>query len=160
MGHFFPRLANSDFNSPIIAPLNETGLAGRAGPEPPGGGGRLPGGPPGGGGRSPGGPPGGRPPGGPPGEPPGLTLSVAMSLFMLLILDSKLEILELICCKLPSVKSVLLSTIVIIFSIISPNAVNLSSKGSFFASFKKLMNSSANHNHQFTILINKFKLII
>jgi len=52
--HWVFLLANKDFNSPIIAPLKLTGLAGRGPPGPPGG-------PPGGG--------GGGPPGGPPGGP-------------------------------------------------------------------------------------------
>ena len=87
----------------MIAPLNDIGLAGRAGPGPPGG-------PPGGGGGPPGGPlgGGGGPPGGPPDgggalmgvdgadtigdAPPPLVFKAATSLFILLILDSRVEI--------------------------------------------------------------------
>ena len=105
--HWVFLLANKDFNSPIIAPLKLTGLAGR---DPPGGG-RPPGGPPGGGGPPPGDPPGGGgpPPGGPPGgggallgavgaamtgaAPVPLVLSAETSLFIELIRDSNVEIL-------------------------------------------------------------------
>jgi hypothetical protein len=80
-----PLFAKSDFNSPIIAPLKETGFAGRAGAgfgPGGGGGGAPPGGPPGGG---PGGPPGGGGPGGLPsavaGPAAGLDLRVVISLF-------------------------------------------------------------------------------
>ena len=59
-------MENNSFNSPIIAPLRETGLAGLAGPGPRGG---PPGGPPGGPGGAPGA--GGAFLGGGPGGPPG-----------------------------------------------------------------------------------------
>jgi len=98
--HWVFLLANKDFNSPIIAPLKLTGLAGRGPPGPPGGGG-PPGGPPGG--------PLGGPPGGPAegggallgavgaamtgAAPVPLVLSAETSLFIELIRDSNVEIL-------------------------------------------------------------------
>lgn len=118
-----------------MAPRNETGFAGRAGPGPgpPGGGapGGPPGGPPGGGGGggAPGGPPKGGPPGGggpggapgAPGAPAGLDFNTAISLFAAFNLASR----EDICCDIPdkelSTKSGILKTILMIFSIISPN---------------------------------------
>ena len=149
--YFFPLFAKSDFNSPIIAPLNDTGLAGAGFGPGGGGGGALPGGPPGGPpGGGPGGPPGG-PPGGDPGGPPrgavdvapGLDLSAVISLFKEFIRVSRDDICWLIPFSELSTKSGILRTMLIIFSIISPKALILSSKGDFFADAKKLLNSSA-----------------
>jgi len=82
-----PLFAKSDFNSPIIAPLKETGFAGLAGAgfgPGGGGGGAPPGGPPGGG---PGGPPGGLPGGDGPGGLPGAAVDVTIGLDLRVVIS-------------------------------------------------------------------------